>query len=160
MLPAAPPDPEQDQKAQDARRAMMRAMAEANVEEIRSGLAALAFDQAFSVIREPEIGLVMLRGRIGGKGAAFNVGEATVTRAAVKLASGATGVSYLLGRQREKARLAAIVDALWQSPAGRAAVEERILAPIRARWQAENARKAAETLATKVDFFTMVRGED
>ena len=138
----------------------MRAMAEAKIEEIRNGLAAVGFDQAFVMISEPEIGLVMLRGRIGGKGAAFNVGEATVTRAAVKFATGETGVSYLLGRQREKARLAAIVDALWQSSAGRPAVEQQILAPIRARRQAEEARKAAETLATKVDFFTIVRGED
>jgi alpha-D-ribose 1-methylphosphonate 5-triphosphate synthase subunit PhnG len=151
--PAEEPD-------QDARRAMMRVMAEATLEEIRTGLAALAFDEAVETVREPEIGLVMLRGRIGGAGAAFNIGEATVTRAAVRLASGSTGVSYVLGRQLEKARLAAIVDALWQCQARRACVEERILAPIRARWQAVADKHAAETAATKVDFFTMVRGED
>jgi len=138
----------------------MRTMAEAKIEEIRSGLAAMAFDEPVVTVREPEIGLVMLRGRIGGKGAAFNVGEATVTRAAVQLASGRTGVSYLLGRQQEKARLAAIVDALWQSRSGRAMVEERILAPIRTRRQSEAERQAAEAAATNVDFFTMVRGED
>ncbi len=63
----------------------------------------------------------MLRGRIGGDGAPFNVGEATVTRAAVQLASGETGFGYVLGRDREKARLVALCDALWQIEAKRQA---------------------------------------
>jgi alpha-D-ribose 1-methylphosphonate 5-triphosphate synthase subunit PhnG len=102
----------------------------------------------------------MVRGRIGGDGQPFNVGEATVTRAAVRLASGEVGFSYLLGRDRERARLAAICDALWQNEAKRAAVERHVLAPIRARAEAEGARQRAQTAATRVDFFTLVRGED
>src|SRR5436305_14578982 len=62
-------------------------------------------------LREPETGLVMVRGRIGGDGAPFNVGEATVTRASVRLANGHAGFSYVLGRDQSKARLGAVLDA-------------------------------------------------
>ncbi len=111
-------------------------------------------------LKPVETGLVMLRGRIGGDGAPFNVGEATVTRAVVELPSGERGYAHILGRDVGRARLAAIVDALWQKPEARADVETAILAPIAARIAAEKAKTRAETAATRVDFFTLVRGED
>ena len=111
-------------------------------------------------MRGPETGLVMLRGRVGGGGAPFNFGEATVTRATVRLPGGAIGHSYALGRDKKKARLAAIADALWQDPAQRADVEAKVLEPLRAAAAAADAKRRAETAATKVDFFTLVRGED
>jgi alpha-D-ribose 1-methylphosphonate 5-triphosphate synthase subunit PhnG len=70
------------------------------------------------------------------------------------------GLAYLLGRAQEKARLAAICDAMWQNMSKRDAVEQHVLAPIRARQDAERMRKRAQTAATRVDFFTLVRGED
>jgi alpha-D-ribose 1-methylphosphonate 5-triphosphate synthase subunit PhnG len=142
------------------RRALMAVLAQAPTEEIAGGLEAMADRLDYVDLRPPETGLVMVRGRIGGDGQPFNVGEATVTRAAVRMASGEIGFSYLLGRNREKARLAAICDAVWQNVAKRAAIERHVLAPIRARQEAERARKAARTAATRVDFFTLVRGED
>jgi alpha-D-ribose 1-methylphosphonate 5-triphosphate synthase subunit PhnG len=111
-------------------------------------------------LKPVETGLVMLRGRIGGDGAPFNVGEATVTRAIVELPSGERGYAHILGRDAGRARLAAIVDALWQRPDARADVEAAVLAPIAARVAAEKAKTRAETAATRVDFFTLVRGED
>ena len=66
-------------------------------------------------LREPENGLVMVRGRVGGDGAPFNLGEATVSRAAVRLSTGEVGFGYTLGRDREKARLIALCDAMVQS---------------------------------------------
>jgi len=111
------------------------------------------------VLRTPEIGLVMVRGRIGGDGAPFNLGEATVTRAAVSLASGETGFGHVLGRDRDKARLAALADALWQAPGTRDAVEG-VLAPVRERLAAEAALAKQQAAATRVDFFTMVRGDN
>ena len=111
-------------------------------------------------MRRPETGLVMLRGRVAGQGARFNLGEATVTRASVRLASGEIGASYVLGRDAERARLAALIDALWQREDFRVAVETHILTPSRSRQSAERKAKAERTAATKVDFFTLVRGED
>jgi alpha-D-ribose 1-methylphosphonate 5-triphosphate synthase subunit PhnG len=102
----------------------------------------------------------MLRGRIGGDGAPFNLGEATVTRAIVELAGGERGFAHVLGRDGETARLAAIVDALWQRATVRGEVETMILTPIAERLAAEASQARAETAATRVDFFTLVRGED
>jgi alpha-D-ribose 1-methylphosphonate 5-triphosphate synthase subunit PhnG len=101
----------------------------------------------------------MLRGRIGGDGAPFNLGEATVSRAAVRLATGEVGFGYVLGRDRRKAQMIALCDALVQSDEFSEAVEANVLTPLRAAMVSERDRRAAETAATQVDFYTMVRGE-
>jgi alpha-D-ribose 1-methylphosphonate 5-triphosphate synthase subunit PhnG len=142
------------------RRAAMATLADAGAGEIASGLAALGNDIAHVELRPVETGLVMLQGRIGGDGAAFNLGEATVTRSAVRIPSGEVGFSYVLGRDRHKARLVALCDALWQNPSSREPLERHVLAPIRARQERERTRQRALTAATRVDFFTLVRGED
>ena len=111
-------------------------------------------------LKPVETGLVMLRGRVGGDGAPFNAGEATVTRAVVELATGERGYGHVLGRDGARARLAAIADALWQKPEARGDVETAILTPIATRLAAEAAKTRAETAATRVEFFTLVRGED
>lgn len=143
-----------------ARRSLMGLIARASHAEIAGGLAKLENLPEFEDVRRPEIGLVMLRGRIAGTGAAFNLGEATVTRAAVRLTTGELGFSYVLGRDRDKARLAALVDALWLLADRRRDVEACIAAPLRALFGERDRTAAAHTAATRVDFFTMVRGED
>ena len=141
------------------RRRLMAALAQATTDEIAGALATIDAP-AHKELRPAESGLVMIRARVGGDGAPFNLGEATVTRAAVQLASGEIGFSYVLGRDREKARLAAIADALWQCAGKRAAVERDVVAPIRARLARERTQTREETAATRVDFFTLVRGEN
>jgi alpha-D-ribose 1-methylphosphonate 5-triphosphate synthase subunit PhnG len=153
----------QSQKSENdvaARQALMAVLAGATIAEIRRGLASLADLPEPTELRRPETGLVMLRGRVAGQGARFNLGEATVTRASVRLQSGEVGASYILGRDAERARLAALVDALWQRADYRAAIETHVLAPSRGRQDAERQAGAERTAATKVDFFTLVRGED
>ncbi len=110
-------------------------------------------------VRGPETGLVMVRGRIGGGGAPFNLGEATVSRASIRLDDGTVGHGQTLGTDGAKARLAAIFDALFQQPDRKTEVE-MLLAAIAARVVAEDAAKTRQAAATRVDFFTMVRGED
>ncbi len=136
----------------------MVVLAEASARELSEGLRAIG-EPHYKELRPAETGLVMIRGRIGGDGAPFNLGEATVTRAAVQIESGEVGFAYVLGRDREKARLAALADALWQGNA-RGAVERHVLEPVRARLDSDRARRRAQTAATRVDFFTLVRGED
>ena len=142
-----------------ARQGAMALLARAETGELDAMLARLAPVPAASDLKPPEVGLVMLRGRTGGDGAPFNLGEATVARAAVRLEDGAAGFAYRLGRDVRAARAAAILDALWQDAGRRAAVEDA-LAPVRERLSAEADAVRAETAATKVDFFTLVRGED
>lgn len=111
-------------------------------------------------LRQPENGLVMLRGRIGGDGAPFNLGEATVSRAAVRLTTGEVGFGYTLGRDGAKAQMIALCDALIQTDQFSATIEADVLMPLRARVAAERQHKAEQTAATKVDFYTLVRGEN
>lgn len=111
-------------------------------------------------VRGPEIGAVMVRARAGGGGAPFNLGEASVARATVKLATGEIGHSVLLGRDIAKARMVAHLDALRQLPEWLETVERDFVGPALALKAEEARRNAEETEATRVDFFTLVRGED
>jgi alpha-D-ribose 1-methylphosphonate 5-triphosphate synthase subunit PhnG len=151
--------PTDDQNARQAqRKAAMAVLAHSGAVEIAGRLAAIALPDHEN-LREPENGLLMVRGRTGGDGAPFNLGEATVSRAAVRLATGEVGFGYALGRDRQKARMIALCDALIQSADHAGTVEAKVLAPLRAAIAAAQSRKAAETAATRVDFYTMVRGE-
>jgi alpha-D-ribose 1-methylphosphonate 5-triphosphate synthase subunit PhnG len=140
------------------RKAAMAVLVLADAAEIAAHLDAVAVP-AYENLREAENGLVMARGRIGGDGAPFNLGEATISRAAVRLASGEVGFGYTLGRDRDKARMIALCDALVQSRDFADSVEAKVIAPLRATISARHAQRAAEAAATRVDFYTMVRGE-
>ena len=138
----------------------MAVLAESTAVEIASLVEALEPLPAYDDMRAPENGLVMIRGRVGGDGAQFNLGEATVSRAVVRLATGETGFGYVLGRDRDKARLIALCDALVQTKDHSGAIESKVIAPLRARLEAQRELRARQVAATKVDFFTLVRGED
>lgn len=111
-----------------------------------------------SMLRGPEIGTVMVRGRQGGTGAPFNLGEITVTRATLRLACGTVGHAHVQGRDKDHARRAAALDALLQTPSG-AALRERVITPLAKAEAARRASTARKAAATRVEFFTMVRGE-
>lgn len=106
-------------------------------------------------LRGPEVGLVMVQGRAGGTGAAFNLGEATVARCTVRLDGGAVGHSYCLGRDLVQAELAAVLDAALQDPARHDAVHRAVVAPLAAAQAAEWQETARRAAATRVEFFTM-----
>lgn len=150
----------QEARDQAERKAAMATLAQSSGDDIVRLWNEAGLPSQAELLRGPETGLVTLRGRIGGGGAPFNIGEATVTRATVRLPSGQVGHCYALGRDKQKAKLAAIADALWQDPARRAEVETRLIAPLRSALTTAQEKRRAETAATKVDFFTMVRGED
>ncbi|UFZ04251.1 phosphonate C-P lyase system protein PhnG [Bradyrhizobium ontarionense] len=142
----------------ERRRTAMQVLVHASHADISARLAALDLPDHHH-LRAAENGLVMVRGRIGGDGAPFNLGEATVSRAAVRLASGEVGFGYVLGRDGDKARLIALCDAMIQSPAHRPAIEKEVVAPLQTQMRESRERRAAEAAATRVDFYTMVRGE-
>jgi alpha-D-ribose 1-methylphosphonate 5-triphosphate synthase subunit PhnG len=148
-----------DQNPKQAqRKAAMAVLAHSDAAEIFDRLEAISLP-THENLREPENGLVMVRGRIGGDGAAFNLGEATVSRAAVRLSTGEVGFGYTLGRDRQKAQMIALCDAMVQSDQFAGVVESGVIAPLRAAIVAKQNRQAAETAATRVDFYTLVRGE-
>ena len=148
-----------DTAINNARRAAMATIANAPPSLLAAAMTALDTLPAYEIIRKPETGLAMVRGRVGGTGAAFNLGEATVTRAAVRLACGTEGFAHHLGRDHRKAELAAVVDALWQRPDQRERIEREVLTPLRAAQAASDTERAAKVAATRVEFFTLQRGE-
>ena len=134
-------------------------LAKAPATDVACYWASLEIAPHYTVLRSPEIGGVMVRGRAGAVGAPFNLGEMTVTRASVKLSDGTVGHGYVQGRSKDHALTAAMVDALMQTDAADM-VEANLLTPLRNAKADHRAKRAAKAAATKVDFFTMVRGED
>ena len=112
-----------------------------------------------SFLRAPEIGAVMVRGRIGGVGQPFNLGEMTVTRCTLCVENGPVGHAHVQGRDKSHAIRAAVIDALMQT--GKAlSVQVSVLAPLAADEAHLRTTRAAKAAATRVEFFTLVRGED
>ena len=114
---------------------------------------------AFTWLRAPEIGSTMVRARAGSTGAPFNLGEMTITRCALILETGEAGHSYIQGRRKADAEAAALVDALMQT-AMASRLREKVLEPLETGMASVKAARAAKAAATKVEFFTMTRGED
>lgn len=114
---------------------------------------------AHDLLRPAEVGAVMVRGRIGGTGAPFNLGEMSVTRCSVRLTDGTVGHAWVQGRDKDHALRAAVVDALMQTPDAQG-IQARVIAPLAEEARRTRAVRAEKAAATKVEFFTMVRGED
>lgn len=120
---------------------------------------ALSQPLEFSWLRQPEIGGVMVQGRAGATGAPFNMGEMTVTRCSLRLSSGEVGHAYVQGRDKTKAKQAAIIDAYMQTERADH-FQEKLLTPIEAKLNGARKQREDKAKTTKVDFFTLVRGED
>jgi alpha-D-ribose 1-methylphosphonate 5-triphosphate synthase subunit PhnG len=147
------------------RRAWMAVLAHTPRAELEAALRRAlggATPPAFDWLRPPETGLAMVRGRVGGSGDAFNLGEATVTRATLRLREPAehapVGVACHLGRDRKRAELAALADAMLQMPE-HARLLADLIEPLSARLAAQRSARRQEAASTRVEFFTMVRGD-
>jgi alpha-D-ribose 1-methylphosphonate 5-triphosphate synthase subunit PhnG len=140
------------------RKAWMSLMAKAPEGRVAALLDAALPRPTFTWLRAPEIGSVMVRGRAGGTGAPFNLGEMTITRCALTLPSGEVGHAYVQGRSKADAEAAALVDALMQTGAVNV-MQAKVLETLEQEATAQRTKRAEKAAATKVDFFTMVRGE-
>jgi alpha-D-ribose 1-methylphosphonate 5-triphosphate synthase subunit PhnG len=140
------------------RREWLSVLAKARAGEVAEAWQALEARPRYEALRAPELGLVLVRGRMGGLGDAFNLGEMTVTRAAVRLESGETGLAYVAGRERRHAEIAAAVDAMMQSEALRSRVEAPVVERLDRAQQERRTLAARKAAATQVEFFTMVTG--
>jgi len=142
-----------------ARKEWLSLLAKSPAGDVASLWTALDMAPVHTVLRTPEIGGVMVRGRAGAVGAPFNLGEMTVTRASVKLDGGTVGHGYVQGRDKAHATQAALIDALMQTNLADR-LEADVLTPLRNAMAKRKNTRLAKAAATKVDFFTMVRGED
>ena len=143
--------------AQSERQRWLSVLAKAPADRLEALYRGLGETPDYSLLRRPEIGLVMVKGRISGSGAPFAAGEMTVTRAAVRLGSGQLGIGYVGGRKPRQAELVALLDALGQLPHWRQPIEDRVVAPLAAEAETRRRQRLAKAAATKVDFFTVAR---
>ncbi len=147
MPDALPPD-----QPHAARRRWMAVLARADADEIANRIGALP---GYRLLRGPESGLVMVRGRTGGAGAAFNLGEMTTTRCTIRTDTGFVGHAYVAGRNERLAELAAVADAVLQDPAQQPRMLEELIEPLAAAQQAKREAVAAKAAATRVQFLAM-----
>jgi alpha-D-ribose 1-methylphosphonate 5-triphosphate synthase subunit PhnG len=142
-----------------ARQAWLAVLARATLAQLESRVPAAIELPPLQQVRPPEIGMVMLRGRVGGTGNPFNLGEASVVRCAVRLGTGPLGVSYALGRDKRRAELAALFDALLQDPQHHDDLQRALIAPLALAQAQTRAQRQHDVADSKVEFFTFVRGE-
>lgn len=149
-----------DDASNAARKRWIGVLARTDLDTLEDSYATLSPLPKHAILRKSETGLVMVRGRANGTGQKFNAGEMTVTRCSVRIPSGMVGHAYVAGRSRRHAELAAIFDALLQDPDHAAGIEDNLIAPSALALAEARQLKQRKAAATKVDFFTMVRGED
>lgn len=149
---------------QAARRRWMSVLAKASAAELERAMpaiqAALVALPAYRLIRRPEIGMAMVRARAGGTGSAFNLGEMTMTRCTLRTEDGQVGSSYVAGRSLRQAELAALIDALLQNPVHQAQLSALVIDPLARAQELRRRHRVERSAPTRVDFFTVVRGED
>lgn len=139
----------------DQRQRWMAILARADTRAIEMHLAKIQDFPAYTRLRGPETGLVMVQGRAGGSGAAFNLGEMTVTRCSVHNAQGRVGHAYVAGRDQRKAELAAALDAALQDPDHGPGLEQAIITPLAEALAQADKAMGARADSTRVDFFTL-----
>jgi len=146
------------------RQVWMATLAKATLADLEACVATLAPLPDYQFLRSPEIGLTMVRARAGGTGAAFNLGEMSLTRCVVQIpgseaAESISGFGYVAGRSKRHAELAALCDALMQRDDWRDRVQAHVITPLQAAYQSQQAASDRQTEATRVNFFTLLRGE-
>ena len=142
-----------------ARQAWLRCLAHADPQILQAAWDRLAFVPDYEMIRSPETGLAMVRGQTGSGGQPFNLGEMTVTRCAVRMAGGQIGIGYVAGRSKRHATLIALFDGMLQDGQVSAQIHDTVIVPLAQAQERRRAEEAARAAGTKVEFFTMSRGD-
>jgi len=143
-----------------ARKEWMGVLARTGADRLEAAFARLDPEPRFEHLRPPEVGMAMVRARAEARGERFNLGEMTMCRCSVRLADGSVGHGFVAGRDRRHAELAALFDALLQDPESGPALRRAVIDPLASALAEGRRARAAKTAATRVNFFTMVRGED
>ena len=145
-------------KIEISRKSWLSILAKSSFSEIQTLWEKLELNLEWELIRKPEIGMVMVQGRTGGNGQPFNLGEMTVTRAAVRLKNGYAGLGYVQGRSKKQAELCAVIDATLQTPTNHSKVVNNLITPLKDNLDRLKKHRSKKAANTKVDFFTLVRG--
>jgi alpha-D-ribose 1-methylphosphonate 5-triphosphate synthase subunit PhnG len=142
------------------RQRWLSALSHSDPDALSARMQALALSPDYELIRAPETGLVQIQARMGGTGDRFFAGDATLTRAVIRLADGTLGYSWVLGRDKPHAERCAVIDALLQLQPHFQTLMETLISPLEAARTSQINARRAEVDASRVDFFTLVRGDN
>lgn len=148
-----------DSNVPDDRRSWLSVFAKAEEQHLEQSWNALSEKAEYVLTRQPEVGTVMVRGRVGGTGPAFNVGETTITRCSAQLSNGTHGFGYVIGRKPRHAELIAVFDALMQDQSWRGRHGAALLEPLIEKQRNSAHAVRAKSEKTRVEFFTLSRGD-
>ena len=150
--------------AQANRRRWLSVLARASLGELDTVLSVIkdiiGSVPAAHYLRKPEIGMAMVRGRMGGTGRPFNFSEMTMTRCTLQLDDGRLGCAYIAGRKKSEAERVALIDALLQDAVHGDRLIAQTIDPLAAEQAGRAKARIARSAPTKVEFFTLVREEN
>ena len=141
------------------RQQWMSVLAKSSSQELEDAWQEMPEMPEYRHLHKPETGSIMVRGRAGGSGIRFNLGEVTATRCTIQIVKGHVGSAYVMGRDHRHAELAAIFDALLQDPLHHPEISNRVVSKLKVSYDKSKEEISKKSAATKADFFTMVRGE-
>ncbi|MEB3213966.1 MAG: phosphonate C-P lyase system protein PhnG [Leptolyngbyaceae bacterium] len=148
------------------RQEWMATLAKASLNDLEQAKEQLSDIPCYRFLRAPETGLTMVRGRAGGTGELFNLGEMTLTRCVIQLndvrddeGAPLTGFGYVGGRSHRHAELAALFDALLQHPDWFVTLHSTVIQSLRVKAQNKKDQQQRQTEATRVNFLTLARAE-
>ncbi len=142
------------------RQQLISVLAKSSLQDIKQCWDHSIDEYEYSTLRQPQTGMVMAVARTEAKGEPFNLGEVSVTRCALRLNNGETGIGYVMGSNKEHALYVAILDAIAQQPNQYEAINSTVVQPLQQKLLQAHQKQQQKTDTTRVDFFTMVRGED
>lgn len=143
----------------EERQKWMGVLSKSSCQELEGAWQGISEKPDYQHLRKPETGIIMVRARAGGSGLRFNFGEMTVTRCTVKTDEGYVGCAYVMGRDHRHAELAALFDALLQNSGYKLKILNMVILKLKESREKRKEEISKKSAATKVDFFTMVRGD-
>jgi alpha-D-ribose 1-methylphosphonate 5-triphosphate synthase subunit PhnG len=148
-----------EKSTQKMRQRWMSVLAKSSVEELEEAYERVGETVEYHLLRKPETGLIMVRGRARDSGTQFNLGEMTVTHCTLETEKGTIGTACVMGCNHRHAEMAALFDALLQESSWCSQLLETVISPIEQTYHKRKEMISKKTASTKVDFFTMIRGE-
>ena len=152
-------DKKSDPFTEKLRRRWLKILAKSDVNRLASAWNELQEKPEYRYLRRPETGMIMVRGRTGGAGPRFNLGEMTVCRCTVETETGFMGCGYVMGGDLRHVELVALFDALLQDARHHSILMKSLISELECEQKRDQETASKKSAATKVDFFTLLRGE-
>ena len=146
----------EEDELQEARRDWLATLVRVPASEVIA--ASNEFDFSVVILKGPEVGLLMINGRIHSTGRPFHLGEVSLTKCVLRDDQGLLGYGHIIGRNKQQAKAIALFDLALQRNDSAEAALVRLNA-----WKEDvaeiDAMESEAVEETRVDFLTMVRGE-